>query len=89
MHIRNFLLRGDDPLLIDPKYAIASNPARPCYDLEGPERSGIPVPSQHLGQDNRNRLGVWWDAALPHEQTLARYFGRVAGNTSRAATGLA
>jgi hypothetical protein len=74
-HIRNFVLDDGIPLIIDPKYVIESNPQQPCYDLHGPDVSGVPVPDQHLSQDNNNRFGVWWDAPFPHEDVLGRRFG--------------
>ena len=74
-HVRNFVLDDDMPLIIDPKYAVGSNPQQPCYDVHGPDASGVPVPDEHLNQDNDNRLGIWWDAPYPHEDVLGRRFG--------------
>jgi hypothetical protein len=74
-HARNFVLDGDQPLIIDPKYAFESDPQQPCYDVHGPDASGVPVPDQHLAQGNDNRFGVWWDAPCPHEDVLGRRFG--------------
>jgi hypothetical protein len=74
-HVRNFVLDDGRPLIIDPKYAVKSNPQQPCYDLHGPTVSRVPVPDAHLNQGNQNRLGVWWDAPCPHEDVLGRRFG--------------
>jgi hypothetical protein len=74
-HIRNFVLKADRPLLIDPTLAIESDRARACYDLVGPEPSGVAIPPEHACQGNNNCLGVWWDAPEPFEQTLGSFFG--------------
>jgi tRNA A-37 threonylcarbamoyl transferase component Bud32 len=74
-HVRNFVIDGGMPLIIDPKYAVESNPQQLCYDVHGPEASGVPVPDVHLNQGNENRFGVWWDAPYPHEDVLGRRFG--------------
>lgn len=74
-HVRNFVLDDGMPLIIDPKYAVESNPQQPCYDVHGPDASGVPVPDEHLNQGNDNRVGVWWNAPYPHEDVLGRRFG--------------
>jgi serine/threonine protein kinase len=78
LHLANIVLRDDEvPLFIDPAFAIGSNPDNPCYDLEGPDRSGVPVPPERTCQSNDNRLGVWWDSTGP-VPTLSSAFGRLA-----------
>lgn len=78
LHTANVVLRGNEvPLFIDPAFAIDSNPDMPCYDLEGPERSGVPVPPEHATQPNDNRFGVWWDSTGP-VPTLNGAFGPLA-----------
>jgi hypothetical protein len=75
LHIANIVLGDDEvPLFIDPAFAIESDPDKPCYDLEGPERSGVPVPPEHACQSNDNRFGVWWDSTGP-VPTLRSAFG--------------
>jgi Phosphotransferase enzyme family len=60
MHAGNVVLLEGIPLLIDPALATESDPLRPCYDLYGPELSGVAVPADHYGY-LPNRGGVWWD----------------------------
>lgn len=76
-HIRNFVVRGDAPLLVDPKYATQS-PVSSCYDLLGPEESGIEIPPEHCCQPNPNQQGVWWENADPISETLTSTFGTLA-----------
>jgi aminoglycoside/choline kinase family phosphotransferase len=76
-HVRNFVVRDDAPLLVDPKYAIASR-GRSCYDLEGPGDGRIEIAHEHRCQANRNRCGVWWENADPISEALASTFGSVA-----------
>jgi hypothetical protein len=78
LHVGNVVVRDGVPLLIDTEFAIAADPAAPCYDLVGPDRSGVPVPQRHAEQPNANRHGVWWDADNPEVTTLGRAFGLVA-----------
>jgi hypothetical protein len=74
VHDGNVVLRDGEPLFIDFAFAFDSDLRRPCYDLEGPERSGVPVPTAHLTQDDDHRHGVWWDAPVGF-RTLAHHFG--------------
>src|SRR5581483_5458517 len=53
-HIRNFVLKEERPLLIDPTLAIESDRDRPCYDLVGPGPSGVAIPLEHACQGNNN-----------------------------------
>ncbi len=88
LHIANVVLRVNEvPLFIDPAFAIDSNPDKPCYDLEGPQRSGVPVPPEHATQPNDNQFGVWWDSTGP-VPTLNSAFGPLAdvrGSSSQSA----
>jgi hypothetical protein len=77
LHVENVVLRTGVPLFIDPAFAIDSDSAKPCYDLEGPGRSGVEVPAEHAGQGNGNELGVWWDSSGP-VPTLGAAFGSLA-----------
>jgi hypothetical protein len=78
IHIGNFVVRDGAPLLVDPKYAI-EHCGRPCYDLAGPEGSGVEIASEHVSQtDNRNHDGVWWENADPLSEALISTFGPVA-----------
>jgi hypothetical protein len=74
VHDGNVVLSDRNPLFIDFAFAIDSDPLRPCYDLEGPEKSGVPVPDQHLAFSDEHRHGVWWDAPIGF-RTLAHHFG--------------
>lgn len=75
IHIRNFVVRDDAPLLVDPKYAIEHR-GRPCYDLAGPNTCGVEIPEWHLSQTrNRNHEGVWWENADPLSEALTSTFG--------------
>jgi hypothetical protein len=77
-HIRNFVVRDGAPLLVDPKYAVEHR-GRPCYDLAGPERSGLEIAPEHLTQvGNRNHGGVWWENADPLCEALISIFGPLA-----------
>jgi len=60
MHVGNVVLLDGTPLLIDPALATESDPSRPCYDLYGPQLSGVAVPADHYDYPP-NRGGVWWD----------------------------
>lgn len=82
-HIRNFVLKENRPLLIDPTLAIECDRDRPCYDLVGPELSGVAIPTEHACQPNNNSFGVWWDAPEPFEQTLGSFFGRLPPSSRR------
>lgn len=57
VHTKN-IVRGADggPLLIDWETATIA-PGKPSYDLHGPDRSGIAVPSEHDGYTPQ-----WWGA---------------------------
>jgi serine/threonine protein kinase len=74
VHIRNIVV-GDDgrPLLIDPALAAPSVNAH-CYDLEGPELSGVPVPDEHVRQRGDNACGVWWGSPVKYD-SLGEKFG--------------
>jgi len=50
------------PLFIDLEIAAWTDPAKPCYDLEGPS-SGVEIPEVH--HDIGLHDGVWWDAPWP------------------------
>jgi hypothetical protein len=76
-HIRNFVVRAGAPLLVDPKYAIESR-GRSCYDLKGPEESGVEIAREHLRQANVNQHGVWWEDADPISESLTSTFGTLA-----------
>jgi hypothetical protein len=78
LHVGNIVVRAGVPLFIDTEFAIATDPAEPCYDLLGPERSRVPVPERHAVQQNANQHGVWWDANNHEVETLGRAFGRLA-----------
>lgn len=78
LHVGNIVVRDGEPLLIDMEFAIAVDPAGPCYDLVGPGPSGIPVPDRHAVQPNANQNGVWWDADNGEVETCGRAFGSVA-----------
>lgn len=77
LHVGNIVVRAGVPLFIDTEFATASDPTKPCYDLVGPERSGIAVPSRHAAQPNANQHGVWWDADNHEVCTPGRAFGRL------------
>jgi hypothetical protein len=77
LHTGNIVVRAGVPLFIDTEFATASDPAKPCYDLVGPERSCVAVPKRHADQLNANRHGVWWDADNHEVCTLGRAFGRL------------
>ncbi len=76
VHVCNIVLLGDAPLLIDPEFAMDSDPQKPCYDLYGPGPSGLLVPKEHSDHP-RNVGGVWWDctAEVP---ALWKAFGPLA-----------
>ena len=73
LHVGNVVLLDGMPLLIDPQFAIESDPSTLSYDLYGPGPSGVPVPKPHA-EYPANRGGVWWDctAEVP---TLHEVFG--------------
>jgi len=62
MHAGNVVLLEGIPLLIDPALATESDPSQPCYDLYGPEVSGVKVPTDHYVHPP-NRGGVSWDCS--------------------------
>ncbi len=78
LHVGNIVVRDSEPLLIDMEFAVAADPARPCYDLVGPGPADIPVPLRHAIQQNANQHGVWWDANNEEVETCGRAFGSVA-----------
>lgn len=78
LHVGNFVVRDGEPLLIDMEFAVAADPAGPCYDLMGPGPSDIPVPDRHAVQPNANQNGVWWDADNNEVETCGQAFGSVA-----------
>jgi hypothetical protein len=78
LHVGNVVVHDGVPLFIDMEFGLRSDPAGVCYDLVGPERSGIAVPDRHAVQANANRNGVWWDADNREVETLGRAFGSVA-----------
>ncbi len=75
LHVGNIVVRQGQPLFVDMEFAAASDPAEPCYDLVGPEPSGVPVPRRHREQPNANLHGVWWDAENCEVETLGCAFG--------------
>jgi hypothetical protein len=78
IHIRNFVVRDGAQLLVDPKYAIEHR-GRPCYDLAGPEASGVEIAREHLSQTgNRNHRCVWWENADAPSEALTSTFGPLA-----------
>lgn len=76
LHDGNIVLRGELPLFIDPAFAITSDPASACYDLDGPKASGVPVAPAHASQNDAHRCGVWWDAPIGY-RTLSHHFGPI------------
>jgi hypothetical protein len=74
LHIDNVVLRDGLPLFIDPDFAIASDPHAPCFDLYGPDASGVPAPHAHKAQGGAAAQGVWWHAPVLH-----RTFGHTLG----------
>jgi hypothetical protein len=74
-HVRNFVLRGQQPLIIDLSFAASSDPSCPCYDIYGSIASGIAVPDPHLQQDDPCHVGVWWDSTYPSPDILCHHFG--------------
>jgi serine/threonine protein kinase len=72
----DIVVDGDQPLLIDFELGTEVNPFGPCYDLLGPQLSGVPLPPIHdyLGL----REGVWWDTQTEHVRPLWRDLGRLA-----------
>jgi hypothetical protein len=80
IHAGNVVLLEGTPLLIDPALATESDPSRPCYDLYGPEVSGVSVPNDHYVY-LPNRGGVWWDctAEVP---TIRDALGNLAAVTA-------
>jgi tRNA A-37 threonylcarbamoyl transferase component Bud32 len=75
-HIGNIVLAGARPLLIDPALAVPSVNEY-CYDLEGPEASGVPVPDEHVRQGGDSARGVWWGSPVRH-RSLEQAFGPLA-----------
>jgi hypothetical protein len=74
LHDGNIVVREGVPLFIDLEFATNSDPHRPCYDLYGPEPSGVAVPQRHAEQvGSPNENGVWWDNAA--HRKLASIFG--------------
>ena len=74
VHIDNIVLSDNGrPLLIDPAYATASVNEH-CYDLEGPEPSGVSVPDDHVNQGGNAAHGIWWGSPEKH-RSLEREFG--------------
>jgi tRNA A-37 threonylcarbamoyl transferase component Bud32 len=58
LHDGNVVLTDElVPLFIDPAFAIACDPRAPCYDLIGPDSSGVPVAPAHASQTD-HRYGV-------------------------------
>jgi hypothetical protein len=77
VHVDNIVLTKDlTPLLIDPHFMIESDPDKPCYDLFGPDVSGVPVPQAHVMQGGVAAQGVWWDAPVQVRE-LGPIFGRI------------
>jgi thiamine kinase-like enzyme len=56
LHTGNIVVRAGVPLFIDTEFATASDPAKPCYDLVGPERSCVAVPKRHADQPSATEL---------------------------------
>lgn len=74
LHIDNVVLRDGIPLFIDTDFAIATDSNEPCFDLYGPDVSGVPAPAAHLRQHGNAAKGVWWTAPVLHNT-----FGHVLG----------
>jgi hypothetical protein len=71
VHVGNIVLVAEDrPVLIGPKWAVPVVNEH-CYDLEGPEPSGIEVPELHVAQGHD---GVWWGSSVNH-RALTEAFG--------------
>ena len=63
LHLANIIVDADArALIVDPDFAVDSDQGAPCYDLYGPEASGVPVPAEHAGYW-ANRGGDWRDWA--------------------------
>ncbi len=58
LHMGNIVVADRQPLFVYVEFATASDPAEPCYDVVGPERSSVFVPGRHTEQLNANRHGV-------------------------------
>lgn len=72
VHVGNIVLTADErPLLIDPELATPSVNGH-CYDLHGPEVSGVPVPPEHLREPGHER-GVWWGSPVKHRSLEAAF----------------
>lgn len=77
LHLANIIVDADArALIVDPDFAVDSDQGAPCYDLYGPEASGVPVPAEHAGYW-ANRGGVWRDCAA-EVPVLASAFGLLA-----------
>lgn len=74
IHIKNVVLRDGTPLFIDTEFVIATDPNAPCYDLYGPDVSGIPAPEAHRAMNGADKHGVWWHAPVLHN-TLGHLLG--------------
>jgi len=85
LHVGNIVVQDGQPLFVDMEFAAASDPAKPCYDLIGPERSGVSVPRRHAEQPNANQHGVWWDAENSEVKTLGHAFGSLQDLSERLA----
>jgi Phosphotransferase enzyme family len=74
VHIGNIVVTEDErPLLIGPKWTAPSVNDH-CYDLEGPNPSGVPIPEIQLNQGHPADKGVWWGSPVPH-RALSTPFG--------------
>lgn len=69
VHIDNIVLYDGQPLLIGPKWAAPSVNDR-CYDLEGPDPSGVELPEPHKGKTHN---GVWWGSSEKTRSLLSAF----------------
>lgn len=70
VHIDNIVLDNGQPLLIGPKWA-APTVNDHCYDLEGPDASGVGLPDLHKDKPHN---GVWWGSS-ERTRSLLSVFG--------------
>jgi hypothetical protein len=71
VHLRNIVLTDESaPLLIDPALCAEAQNSY-CYDLHGPEPSGVAVYADHLAT---GKNGVWWGSEEKHD-SLESAFG--------------
>jgi serine/threonine protein kinase len=71
----DIVVDGDQPLLIDFELGTEVDPTGPCYDLLGPQASGILLPPIHDYVGLRD--GVWWDTPTTLVRPLWHDLGRL------------